>query len=51
MNQFKVTLTLGKSTKGTHVYANKDEGMSIYIPKEKITGEAPDKIVVAFEEA
>ena len=51
MDQFAVTLTLSESTKGTHVYANSDEGMSVYVPKDKIKGNAPAAILVTFEEA
>ena len=29
----EVQLTLRKSTKGTHVYANEDHGLSLYFPK------------------
>ena len=29
----EVQLTLKKSTKGTHVYANEDHGLSLYFPK------------------
>lgn len=29
-----VSLTYIKSTKGTHVYANADAGLSLYFPKE-----------------
>jgi hypothetical protein len=29
----EVQLTLKKSTKGTHVYANEEHGLSLYFPK------------------
>jgi hypothetical protein len=46
---FSVTLTKQKETKGTHVFANAEEGMSIYIPKEKIPGTVPLVLTVTFE--
>lgn len=49
MDKFSVTLTKSKETKGTHVYANEAEGMSIYIPKAKITGAVPAAITLTFE--
>lgn len=34
MEQLELTLTLSKTTKGTHVYANEDKGITgIYLPK------------------
>lgn len=49
MDKFSVVLTKQKETKGTHVFANADEGLSIYIPKARITGNVPLKIKVTFE--
>lgn len=49
MDKFSVTLTKQKETKGTFVYANVDEGLSIYIPKVRVTGTVPTAITVTFE--
>lgn len=51
MDKIVVTLTKSKETQGTHVYANKDEGMSIYIPKSKVKGNVPLKVVLTVEPA
>ena len=51
MDKYSVVLTKSKETKGTHVYANEAEGMSIYVPKAKITGNVPLKINLTFEPA
>lgn len=32
----EVELTLKKSTKGTHVYANEEHGLSLYFPKSLV---------------
>ena len=53
----KVTLTFKKSTKGTHVYEDTDEGTAIptlYIKKDPLAKAFPEKIpmgiVVTIEE-
>jgi hypothetical protein len=51
MDKIIVELTKSKETKGTHVYANADEGLSIYIPKEKIKGSVPMKVTMTIEAA
>jgi len=47
--KFKVDLQFVKSTKGTHVFANEAEKMSIYFQKDKFSGEAPKRITATFE--
>ena len=40
-----ITLTLKKSTKGTHVYENETVGISgIYVPKDLLPANAPTTI-------
>ena len=47
----KIEMTLKKSTKGTHVYANEDKGFSVvYIPKELIPDTAPTTIMLTLSE-
>jgi len=47
----KIVMTLKKSTKGTHVYANEDKGVSgVYIPKEFLPDEAPKTILLTLSE-
>ena len=47
----KIVMTLKKSTKGTHVYANEDKGFSgVYIPKELIPDPAPTVILLTLSE-
>ena len=44
-----IPLTLSKSTKGTHVYANVDRGFSgIYVPKELLPKQAPATITMTL---
>lgn len=51
MEKITAVLTKTKETKGTHVFANADEGLSIYVPKEKIKGSVPLKITLTLEPA
>ena len=46
-----VILTYTKSTKGTHVFANEEEALSIYLRKDDkfFEGELPLKLKVTFE--
>ena len=49
-NQLELTLT--KQTKGTFVYASKDESpliTSLYLQKSQMPAEAPKKITVTVE--
>ena len=47
----KTVMTLKKSTKGTHVYANEEAGFSgVYIPKELLPGEAPKTILLTLSQ-
>jgi hypothetical protein len=48
----QVELTLTKETKGTFVYASKDENpliTSLYLQKSQMPAEAPKKITVTVE--
>ena len=48
----QITMTLSKSTKGTHVYTSKELGSAIptlYIKKESMTAPPPQNILVTFE--
>lgn len=47
----KIIMTLKKSTKGTHVYANEDKGLSgVYIPKELLPEDTPQTILLTLSE-
>ena len=47
----KVIMTLKKTTKGTHVYANEDKGFSgVYIPKELLPADAPQTIMLTLSQ-
>ena len=51
MNKATITMTLKKSTKGTHVYGNEDSAIpSVYIKKEIFGNTVPDAIIVTIEE-
>lgn len=51
MEKKEITMTLKKSTKGTHVYGNEDSAIpTVYIKKEIFGGETPAEIVITVEE-
>lgn len=53
MNQIEVTLRYRKSTKGTHVYENREAAISsLYISREDMPEQAPKevKLVVTWNE-
>lgn len=51
METTKITMTLKKSTKGTHVYGNEDSAIpSVYIKKEIFGGKTPEQIYITIEE-
>jgi hypothetical protein len=54
MKAIKTTLKFVKSTKGTHVYGNEEDGAPLrsqYINRASIDGEPPQAIVVTIEAA
>lgn len=50
MDRITATLTKTKETKGTHVFANDEAGLSIYVPKNLIKGGVPRSIVLTLTE-
>jgi hypothetical protein len=50
MDRITATLTKTKETKGTHVFANEEAGLSIYVPKNLIKGGVPRSIVLTLSE-
>ena len=51
MDKVTITMTLKKSTKGTHVYGNEDSAIpSVYIRKEVFGGQTPQEIIITIEE-
>jgi len=52
MNKAIITMTLKKSTKGTHVYGNEDSAIpSVYIKKEIFSPGAPPAAIIITVEA
>lgn len=52
MESTKITMTLKKSTKGTHVYGNEDSAIpSVYIRKEIFGGTTPAEITITIEDS
>lgn len=52
MKAIKTTLKFVRSTKGTHVYGNEEDGAPIksqYIQRSAIEGEPPQSIVLTIE--
>lgn len=50
MDRITATLIKTKETKGTHVFANEEAGLSIYVPKNLIKGGVPRSIVLTLSE-
>ena len=50
MYRIMATLTKAKETKGTHVFANEEAGLSIYVPKNLIRGAVPRSIILTLSE-
>lgn len=47
-----VTLALKKSTKGTHVYANEERGLTgVYVPRDMLPSQAPTTITMTLSSA